>query len=63
MRFTVRWRIIMRRYTQTIVTLRLIGIDDPARQYRQTLLDVIVVNAVEVKPLATGVRARKLFGK
>ncbi len=48
---------------QSIVLEGAIRIDDPPRQDRQALLDVVGLDLVEIEPLAARIGACELFGQ
>ena len=61
MRFTVRWRELISRYAHAVVALRPVRIDNPSRNHRQATLEFILINVIEVEPLAAGICAGELF--
>lgn len=63
MRLTMCGLIFGTRHSQSVVFARAIRIDDPASENRQSLLDVVNLDVIEIEPLATGVCAGELFGQ
>jgi hypothetical protein len=51
------------RYSQSVVLLLAFCVDYPARQDGQAFFYIGIFNAVEVKPLAAGVRTGELLGE
>ena len=61
MRLAVRWREFPAGQPQPVVFAGSVSIDDPPRQNRQALFEVVAGHLAEVEPLAAHVGASKLL--